>query len=178
MSAEGRSIKRNFLHGSGDESSDVPSIHRRTPKGSRSKLLSKSRTRSGTASSTQTGTSAHTDEGTVVYSSPLLAVPTPTGQGNDTPTRHSFSDRGSQSTPEPPTALEARSSPSSAWSPLVPLSVPSSLPAAATIATEDSDTDFQSAYSASPRGSYGSLENDQFDNESIDEITLMNSLTR
>lgn len=168
-------MKRSFLHGSGDESSDVPSIHRRAPKGSRSKPLSKGRTRSGTASSTQTGNSVHTDEGTVVYSRPLLAAPALPEQGNDTPTRHSFSDRDDQSTPEPP-ALETQSSSSSPWSSRAPSSVP--LPATATTATEDSDTDFQSAYSTSPRGSYGSLENDQDENESIDKITLKDNLTR
>ncbi|KAG6900135.1 hypothetical protein C0993_002480 [Termitomyces sp. T159_Od127] len=177
LAAERRSTKRTFLHESGDESSDTPSIHRRTSKGSRSKPSSKNRARSGTASSTQTGASAHTDEGTVVYSRPLKA-PAPTEQGNDTPTRQSFSDRDDQSTPEPSTGLETQSPSSNPRYPLVPLSVTSSLAATATTTTEDSDTDFQSAYSTSPGGSYGSLENDKDENESIDKITLKDSLTR
>ncbi|KAG6890405.1 hypothetical protein C0995_008759 [Termitomyces sp. Mi166 len=172
LAAERRSNKQNLLHGSGDESSDVPSIHRRAPKSSRSKPMSKSRTRSGTASSTQTGTSTHTDE-TIVYSRSHLVARTE----QDTSTRHTISDRDNQSTPEPPNGIQTHPSPSSVQSPPVSLSTSSLTPATSTTGTDDSDTDFQSAYSTSPRGSYGNLENDQDENESSDKITLKDSPT-
>ncbi|KNZ73437.1 DENN domain-containing protein [Termitomyces sp. J132] len=156
LTAELRSTKRNILsYGSEDDSSDVPSIHRRAPK---SKPTSK-------------------DEGTIVYSRSCLAVATPTEQ---TPTRRSFSDpssRPEQSTSESPTehnSIETHLSSSSVQSPLDSLSVP---PATSTTATDDSDTDFQSAYSTSPRGSYGSFEHGQDENQSSDKVTLKDNLT-
>ncbi|KAG6813790.1 hypothetical protein H0H92_007202 [Tricholoma furcatifolium] len=164
---------------SGDESSDIPPIHQRTPKGTRQKPGRKSRNRSGTASSTQTGTSTHTDEGTVVYPGSLPVAASE--RGNDTPTQHSFSDRDNQSTPEP--LAEHRGEPiHRGLAPIHPrvssTPVPSLAPTSATSATDDSDTDFQSAYSTSPRGSYGSFENDQDENEGGDKIiTLEDSLT-
>ncbi|KAG6857561.1 hypothetical protein H0H87_000160 [Tephrocybe sp. NHM501043] len=173
LATERRPAERTLTsrHGSGDESSDISVIPSRVSKGSRSKPASKSRTRSGTASSTQTGTSGHTDEGTVIYPRSLL----PSGQGNDTPTRRSFSDRDDQSTPEPLHDVDINH-PSSMRPP--PASASSLTPGSATTATDDSDTDFQSAYSTSPRGSYGSFENDQDESEVDDKIiTLEESLT-
>ncbi|KAG6842211.1 hypothetical protein C0991_000181 [Blastosporella zonata] len=157
--------------GSGDdESSDVPCMHPRASKANRPKAVSNSRTRSGTASSTQTG-STHTDDGTVA--SPRFLLVAPSEQGNDTPTRRSFSDRDDQSTPEPHRETEIHHSPSSIQPRTAGLA-PSHTHASATTAADDSDTDFQSAYSTSPRGSY--YENDQDENED-DMITLEDSLT-
>ena len=72
-----------------------------------------------------------------------------------TPTRNSFSDvskdeqRESEPVPSPPTSkTDTQENPSVARPPPVGL-------------TDDSDTDFQSAYSASPRDSYGSFDNEQ-----------------
>ncbi|KAG6851061.1 hypothetical protein H0H93_002953 [Arthromyces matolae] len=179
LAVENRSKKQHStpMPESGDEYSDP--ARRRVLKHSRSKVYTRSRTRSGTASSTQTGNSVHTDEGTVVYNRSLLAAPSE--QGNDTPTRRSFSS-DDHSTPEPVVDVGGRASqPPSAKSlelPFVSVSAPPVTPTSATIATDDSDTDFQSAYSTSPRGSYGSLENDLDDDENGDKIiTLEDTLT-
>ncbi|KAG6911964.1 hypothetical protein DXG01_000212 [Tephrocybe rancida] len=175
LATERRPIKKvSSPQESGDDSSSGPSIRTRALKGTRPRIASRIRTRSGTASSTQTGTSAHTDEGTVVYPRSLLV--NPSEQGNDTPTRRSFSDRDDQSTPEPPSEHHGHQPPSVQPFPApVPTSPPP--PVSATTATDDSDTDFQSAYSTSRRGSYGSFD-DEDENEAGDKIiTLEDSLT-
>ncbi|GLB36150.1 putative protein with domain found in a variety of signalling proteins, always encircled by uDENN and dDENN [Lyophyllum shimeji] len=154
-----------------EEPSEVPSVRSRPPKGARPKPLGKSRTRSGTASSTQTGVSVHTDEGTVVYPRSMLIIPSE--QGNETPTRHSFSApaRDEQSTPEPPASQEVMISQATTTSPPDFASVPALTPALTT-ATDDSDTDFQSAYSTSPRQSHGSFENSPDDDDCHKPHTL------
>lgn len=120
----------------------------------------RSRTRSGTVSSSQTNYSM-TEEAPSSPPTQLtpLKIITPE-QGTKTPTHvrsQSGASRDEQSTPEPKiiskastTALTVQTSPSE----MTP-TTPSLTPGAA----DDSDTDFQSAYSASPRGSYGSFEN-------------------
>jgi hypothetical protein len=135
-------------------------VRTRSSKGPRPiKTHTKTRNRSGTASSTQTGTSILTDEGTVsTVTNPRALVGSHSEQGNKTPTRGSFS-AGSQD--EEP--LVTRSSPID--SSFKTTRSPSSGRMAATPRTtgtaDDSDTDFQSAYSTSPRGSYGSFEGGQ-----------------
>ncbi|KAF5370227.1 hypothetical protein D9615_010081 [Tricholomella constricta] len=179
FAAERRASKRGppLSHESEDDPSDVPPTRPRLPKSARTKTLGKIRTRSGTASSTQTGMSANTDEGTIVSPRSLLVVPSE--QGNETPTRRSFSDSGrdEQSTPEPQQDITITQSPSSFRSPPVSATVPALTPASTTSATDDSDTDFQSAYSTSPRESYGSFENGQGqDEDDTRHITLEDSL--
>lgn len=114
-------------------------------------VVQRQRNRSGTSSSTQT--SRATDD-----------LPTPTrpfarlDADNATPTRRSISDitLDGQITPEPTIVRKIASGASlSAMRPSSPprqvVKAPASLHA-----TDESDTDFQSAYSASPRDSYGS----------------------
>lgn len=104
-------------------------------------------------SSTQTGISVATDEGTIVYPRSLLIIPPEAG--NDTLTRGASSDSGrdEQSTPEPANPTEtyhsARRLPSAP-----PGISTASFPTNTAVNTDESDTDFQSAYSISPRESY------------------------
>lgn len=150
------------MQDSEDEPSDNFTTRRRTSKAARlvSKSLAKNRNRSGTASSTQT----HTDEGNVsatTYPRTLLIVPSEAGSA--TPTRGSFSDvsRDDQSTPEPYNMpdMSSDSSVNQDQSPST-LSVPAPVTPATAGTTDDSDTDFQSAYSTSPRASYVEDEDD------------------
>ncbi|KAF8168101.1 AEX-3 domain-containing protein [Crassisporium funariophilum] len=138
------------------EDSEVGSTRSRPSRSRRmhAKPASKPRTRSGTTSSTQTSTpTIHAEEQSATPSlkKPSLHVPEPESR---TPTRTSFLDvdRDEQSTPEPVPAL-----------PQVKAESQDPLPtntAAPVGLTDDSDTDFQSAYSASPRGSYGSFDSE------------------
>ena len=148
-----------------DESSEnaPPVTARSSSSRSRVRNSIKKRSRSGTTSSTQTHT--QTDD---------TAKPTISGlirnrsgavtEENKTPTRGSFSDvdRDETTTPEP---LTQSSSSDGVDKSFIPSShnnkppVPVIRSATTTGTTDDSDTDFQSAYSASPRGSYGSFEN-------------------
>ncbi|KAG5647987.1 hypothetical protein DXG03_007021 [Asterophora parasitica] len=172
LAAERRAGKRvpSQTHESEDDRSDVPVSRPRSSKGTRPKALGNIRTRSGTASSTQTGISNHTDEGTIVPLRSLMAAPSE--QGSKTPTRRSFSDSG-RSTPEPQQEQEITITQSLSALP-DSATIPALTPASTT-ATDDSDTDFQSAYSTSPRGSYGSFENRQ-DDDDIDERMLEDGL--
>lgn len=133
---------------------------------SRSRLRNsiKKRSRSGTTSSTQTHT--QTDDTTKPTISGLIRNRS-VAEDNKTPTRGSFSDvdRDETTTPEPHT--QSSSSDASIGVDKGPIPsphntrppVPVIRSATTTGTTDDSDTDFQSAYSASPRGSYGSFEN-------------------
>ncbi|KAH8100713.1 DENN domain-containing protein [Cristinia sonorae] len=104
--------------------------------------------------------------------------PNSTGTGRSTPVRHSAHNSEDRSTltekPLPqrdeagkkPSLASLRKIPStvslSATRPATPSTmtpVTPTLTTGATTTTDDEDTDFQSAYSASPRGSYGSFEN-------------------
>ncbi|KAK0456595.1 DENN domain-containing protein [Armillaria borealis] len=124
------------------------------------KTPTKHRKRSSTASSSQTST--HTEEAPKVPKSPRRTLFIKTSEtGSATPTRRSMSDasRGGQSTPEPVPIRKISSGASlSATRPSQATPTTPGLTPVVAGATDDSDTDFQSAYSASPRGSYGSLE--------------------
>lgn len=102
----------------------------------------------------------------------LLSLP-PDG-GNKTPTRSSFGDAAtdeSQSVVHSKDTLTVSHRISPAHSPSPSRRV-SSRPGTA----EDSDTDFQSAYSASPRGSYASFESRQGLAEADGDDTIVNSI--
>ncbi len=120
----------------------------------------KHRKRSSTASSSQTST--HTEEVPKLPKSPHRTLFIKTSEtGSATPTRRSVSDasRNEQSTPEPVPIRKISSGASlSATRPSQATPTTPGLTPVIAGATDDSDTDFQSAYSASPRGSYGSLE--------------------
>lgn len=147
-----------------DSSESAPPVAARS-NSSRSRVRNsmKKRSRSGTASSTQTHTQTDdTSRPTIVNKNRSIAGP----EEIKTPTRGSFSDadRDDMSTPEPVT----QSSSSDASTGVDKIPNPSHKPpalsarsASTTTGTtaDDSDTDFQSAYSTSPRGSYGSFEN-------------------
>ncbi|KDR84987.1 hypothetical protein GALMADRAFT_233519 [Galerina marginata CBS 339.88] len=158
---------------SGEESSEVGSARSRPSRSRKahSKPTSKPRTRSGTTSSTQTNTPARkTDESKRALSSqpsPPLAVRA--DAENRTPTRDSFLDVNDdgQQTPEmipSPVETETTLQESTISHPTTPAPVG---------LTDDSDTDFQSAYSASRRGSYASLENIKADGDGDTDAALM-----
>ncbi|KAK0506225.1 DENN domain-containing protein [Armillaria luteobubalina] len=123
------------------------------------KTPTKHRKRSS-ASSSQTST--HTEEASKLPKSPRRTLFIKTSEtGSATPTRRSMSDasRDEQSTSEPVPIRKISSGASlSATRPSQATPTTPGLTPVAAGATDDSDTDFQSAYSASPRGSYGSLE--------------------
>ena len=127
----------------------------------------KKRARSGTASSAQSRTSTsatHTDDGTVspaTYTRPLLK---PVENRSETPTEIRSSSETSRG--GPPLRRIPSGVSLSATRPVSPPVSPSevsattpSLTPAVSATTDDEETDFQSAYSASPRESYGSFEN-------------------
>ncbi|KAF8974034.1 AEX-3 domain-containing protein [Flammula alnicola] len=135
-----------------------------------SKPSSKPRTRSDTMSSTQTSTATVKAEEIKKHSpsQPKPATVLAVEQDIQTPTRASFLDVSGddQSTPEPiPSPVEAESI-SQETIPLATNSMPNGV-------TDDSDTDFQSAYSASPRGSYGSFEGGQDNADAGNDITVV-----
>jgi EEF1A N-terminal glycine/lysine methyltransferase len=148
-----------------EDPSEAAPVRTRSSKGQRLaiKTHTKNRKRSGTASSTQTGTSVHTDEGTV--STVTHARARLVSQGNKTPTRGSFS--ADEENPSATQGSPPESSLKTARSP--PLGKTKAL---ATVAgtTDDSDTDFQSAYSTSPRRSHGSFEAGQEPDEDLSDF--------
>jgi hypothetical protein len=170
-----------------DDRSEAAPVRTRSSKGPRLaiKTHTKNRKRSGTASSTQTGTSVHTDEGTVSTVTHARAVRVShSEQGNKTPTRGSFS-AGShdEETPSEPLATQDSPAEFSLKTARSPSSGRTKNALSATLATagttDDSDTDFQSAYSTSPRRSHGSFEAGQeldedfgdFGKQSVSKIT-------
>ncbi|KAL0951192.1 hypothetical protein HGRIS_007920 [Hohenbuehelia grisea] len=123
----------------------------------------RARGRSGTASSTQTNSStpAQTDDGTVSTATvpasgsgmrPRLTV-SPEAKRNKTPTRASTETARSDDVVMPSHSVQSLRAVRPDTPPELTPSTPSLTPAPSTIA-EDSDTDFQSAYSTSPRESY------------------------
>lgn len=161
---------------SGDD--DVVPIRSRPPKGKRihSKHSSRARNRSGTTSSTQTSIANRTDDGatsTPVHSKSTLSMSTE--QGSKTPTRGSFVDMSTdeQDSPEPfePVVTLIEVPPS-----VTTLSTPPPTPFV-TATAEDSDTDFQSAYSASPRDSYGSFEQERGNSSSPEQSSTSDKLS-
>lgn len=117
-----------------------------------SKPRSNARTRSGTTSSTQTNTATVHAEDSVRTASPHKHHSSvPIEPDTKTPTRNSFlvsqdEQRESEPIPSPPISKTDANLPSVARP--------------TTGLTDDSDTDFQSAYSASPRDSYGSFDSE------------------
>jgi len=152
-----------------EELSEVGSTRSR-PRSRRTlvKPVPKSRTRSSTASSTQTSIPTRPEE--VKKPERKKSVPdrlrstvaTPAEADTKTPTRSSFLDvtNDDHSTPEP------SSPPPKAKETSGKTSGRTGIPA---LGTSDSDTDFQSAYSASPRESYASFEKStpQSDDDSL-----------
>ncbi|KAF9568391.1 hypothetical protein CPC08DRAFT_679274 [Agrocybe pediades] len=142
---------------SGEESSEAGSIRSKASRSRKmhSKSSSKLRTRSGTMSSTQTSTpmtvKAEGDKSSQVTMQALPAATSVAETG--TPTQTSFADVvGDLHTPEIiPSPVETEIT-------LQEPETPGGTARTAIGLTDESDTDFQSAYSMSPRGSYGSLE--------------------
>lgn len=97
-------------------------------------------------------------------------VPAATEPEVKTPTRSSFLDvtNDEQSTPEnsPPHPAKSESE-------LASERMTVSVPSISVGPTEDSDTDFQSAYSAGSRGSYGSFESGKTKLENNDDAVLL-----
>ncbi|PPQ80823.1 hypothetical protein CVT25_001948 [Psilocybe cyanescens] len=152
--------------GEDSEVGSTRSRHSRSRRNNSSKPSSKPRTRSGTTSSTQTSTPTIKAEETKKASLPQLkpVLISPVESESKTPTRETFIDVGQEeldeTTPEiiPPNETETTLQEASVSVAPVPQSVG---------LTDDSDTDFQSAYSrsTSPRGSYVSLEMAKGDND-------------
>ncbi|KAF8898744.1 hypothetical protein BD779DRAFT_1607447 [Infundibulicybe gibba] len=144
-----------------EEDSEIAPVRSRPARGTRLVIKpQKIRRRSGTGSSTQTGVSSHTDEGTI--SPPgrgSLSVP-PSESGGKTPTRTSFSDVDGPTPSEPVNLRRSVSgaSLSAIRPPPLGQKSPGRTRSGLTPTTDDSDTDFQSAYSTSPRESYGSFD--------------------
>ncbi|KAF8642379.1 hypothetical protein AX16_009647 [Volvariella volvacea WC 439] len=143
----------------------------------------KSRNRSGTGSSSQTGhrTPVAAEEAsspTVKHSTSSSHLSPPSESGSKTPTRGSFSDnsRDETSTQDSVSQPTLRRAPSGdslyskrAMSPTQLTPSTPSLTGGATGLTDDSDTDFQSAYSTSPRDSYASFDNHRALTLSVDD---------
>ncbi|KAH7930967.1 hypothetical protein BV22DRAFT_1108857 [Leucogyrophana mollusca] len=156
-----RSAGHTSSEDNGAESSDaaVP-VRARPPKGT--KLVNnppakaKRRERSDTTSTTQTGTTTRRSCDTVSAAATPRRASTPLkdekpavpGQLGDAPARetHELRKIGSGA------SLSAISPATDATTPITPALTP---------ATDDSDTEFQSAYSNSRRGSYGSFDDDK-----------------
>jgi len=125
----------------------------------------KRRDRSDTTSSTQTGTITRRSVDTISSVTPRRA---PSPQPEQKIPEHSGSqvessaDEGTVSGSEQPLRKIASGASLTALSPSEPTtpSIPTVVPATGSI-TEDSDTDFQSAYSTSPRDSYVSFDGRQ-----------------
>lgn len=165
MASERRTPKYHRTHsaqGSGEEDlSEVSSTRSRPSRSRRSqpkhaaKPASRPRTRSSTMSSTQTSIptvkSAESDHLSSVSKSRKVLSAESDAQ---TPTRASFLDVSGDDTSTP----EAVATPVVEELTLAKTAVPASKGSAPVGLTDDSDTDFQSAYSASPRQSYGSFD--------------------
>ena len=161
---------RSSLESGEEELSEVGS-NRSKPSRSRrhhSKPRSNARTRSGTSSSTQTTNTATVPaEDIVRTASPQKNHSSiPVEPDTKTPTRNSFvvsqdEQEESESVPSPPISKT---------------DTQESLPSVArptTGVTDDSDNDFQSAYSASPRDSYGDFDSEQGNFDNVNNETLV-----
>ncbi|KAJ3575632.1 hypothetical protein NP233_g967 [Leucocoprinus birnbaumii] len=164
LSQERRAGKRRKNGESEGEDSEATSVRSKKQHKKPSKISTKSsRARSGTASSAYAGT----DDGTGVRT--RTATPSVTAETESkTPTRGTFPET-IQHPPLPQGRAETEKIPS--LNTLVPNSLSleantpttPSLTPGASATTDDSDTDFQSAYSTSPRDSYG------FEHKNVDE---------
>lgn len=148
---------RSSLESGEEELSEVGS-NRSKPSRSRrhhSKPRSNARTRSGTASSTQTNTATVHAEDIVGTTSPHKSHSSlPVEPDTKTPTRTSFVvSQDEQRESEPVPSLPISKTEKQAKLP--------SVTRPTTGVTDDSDNDFQSAYSASPRDSYGDFDSEQ-----------------
>lgn len=165
MASERRTPKYHRTHsaqGSGeDDLSEVSSTQSRPSRSRRSqpkhaaKPASRTRTRSSTTSSTQTSMpTAKPAENDHLSSLSKSRKALSAELDVQTPTRASFLDVSGDDTSTP----EAASTPVVAEAALAKTAAPASKGSAPVGLTDDSDTDFQSAYSASPRQSYGSFD--------------------
>ena len=140
-----------------EELSEVGSTRSKPSRSRRhhSKPRSNTRTRSGTTSSTQTNTATVHVEDSVRTASPQKNHSSvPVEPDTKTPTRNSFlvsQDEQRESEPVPSPPISKTNTQENLPSVVRPT----------TGLTDDSDTDFQSAYSASPRDSYGSFDGEQ-----------------
>lgn len=166
MASERRAPKyrARSAYGSGEEEiSEVDSTQSRHSRSRRgyskhgSKPPSRPRTRSGTTSSTQTSTptvksNANETPSSLQVSKSLNTISIQ--QDAQTPTHSSFLDVSGDDTSTP----ELVASPVTTETPSEEVATPTNKPTVPVGLTDDSDTDFQSAYSTSPRQSYGSFE--------------------
>lgn len=135
-----------------------------------SKISTKSRTRSGTSSSTHTGVSTAIDDGAVSHAIHTMTPSTIVEPESKTPTRTSFSDVAHRDFSRSASEIEPLPSPDPLVSQqLITPTTPALTPGAAGT-TDESDTDFQSAYSTSPRDSYGQFDPDT--QEEYQDITI------
>ena len=131
-----------------------------------SKPRSNARTRSGTTSSTQTNTTTVHAEDSVRTASPQNHSSVPVEPDTKTPTRNSFlvnQDEQRESEPVPSLPISKTNTQENLPSVVRPT----------TGLTDDSDTDFQSAYSASPRDSYGSFDGEQGNFEIVNDTLAL-----
>ncbi|ESK88877.1 denn (aex-3) domain protein [Moniliophthora roreri MCA 2997] len=131
----------------------------------------RTRNRSGTTSSTQTSRSNAVDSPRV-HSRKLSFKDGETGANTPTPQRRSHDGDG-QTTPEPIVRKIASGASLSATRPISPRHgvEPNKRLPALTGTTDESDTDFQSAYSESPRESYGDF-GDQYSQGDHDVVSV------
>lgn len=159
---------RSSQESGSEELSEVGSTRSKPSRSRRhhSKPRSNARTRSGTASSTQTNTATvHVEDIASTVSLHKNHSSVPVEPDTKTPTRNTFlvsqdEQRESEPVPSPPISkTETQGN--------LPSVVRSS-----TGLTDDSDNDFQSAYSASPRESYGDFDGEQGNLDIVNNDTL------
>ncbi|KAF5355625.1 hypothetical protein D9756_003768 [Leucocoprinus leucothites] len=165
LSQERRGGKRRKNGESEGEDSEATSVRSKKQYKKPSKISTKgNRTRSGTASSAYTGT----DEGTTIFVARNAASSAIVENDSKTPTRGTFPETVHRP-PLPRDRAETENIPPLDTLALKPLSPEQNTPTTpsltpgASATTDESDTDFQSAYSTSPRDSYG------FDNENLED---------
>ena len=127
------------------------------------------RTRSGTTSSTQTNTpTIHADDNANIPPSHKKGLVVPVESETRTPTRASFLDISqeeesiSEPLPSPPVSQTD-----------VQDTLPSVTKPTPVGPTDDSDTDFQSAYSASPRENYGNFDSEHANLDIVDDTLTL-----
>jgi len=176
LATDRRIVSRKSQFDSETELSETQLVRVRPMKGSKLvNRVSKKRNRSGTASSAQSRSStpaAQTDDGTT---SPTKLRPPPASHatspvtGSETITHVRSGSETSRK--EPPLRRISSGASLSATRPASPSDVTTTTPAltpGVSATTDDEETDFQSAYSASPRESYVESGQDQVYNEDED----------
>lgn len=178
---------------SGEEEVAPAPAHARPPRSKRgpSRTSTKKRTRSGTTSSTQTSTPLAQNEDTVQGSIQFpLSSSVSVDLGSKTPTRETFDpseipqpkEQQPKDQPFPPSSfpqIPSEPEQSNAKPDVVNTVRTNGVGARGhrskiSIATDESDNDFQSAYSASPRNSYGAFDGQEEAN-SDDQNELVSS---